>query len=208
MKYAIYDPATGRIDRMIRCPEQFLAANVGVGEQVLETEGAETNGTHYVNTAADAPQLVPFPPRPGPMYDWDWGSMAWVANLSAARASKVKSIEAGRETAIAAPILVAGVTLDADSVAQRNIASKLQEIAQRRALQQPMPADLLIWLDADNQLHTFDSQDALEAFLGQLTIAIAERATRAYAWSWTAKKAVADAQDAAAIQNVAETFPG
>lgn len=147
------------------------------------------------------------PPAPSLEHQWDWATRSWRANLSAARASKIKAIEAAFLAAMDAPIAHQGARLDADSVAQRNISAKLQEIAQRRALAMPMPAETLIWRDADNSLHTFNSQDDLANWLGALAIAISERGTRLYAWSWGQKALVQAAQDQPAIDLVSEVSP-
>jgi hypothetical protein len=147
------------------------------------------------------------PARPSPRHQWDWQSKSWVQNLSAARASKIQAIEASHAAAAVAPIQHQGARLDADVVAQYNISAKLQEIEQRRVLGVPMPAELLVWRDTDNALHVFATPDDLASWLGHLAIAIAERGTRLYLWSWGQKALALAAQDTTALEAVSEVSP-
>jgi hypothetical protein len=124
---------------------------------------------------------------PSPFHVWDAVGGVWVADLGQAKASKTKEIERERDRRMREPIAYLGSMFDADTRAQKNIADKLASIAQREALDRPLPAELLFWRDADNQMHTFADQAGYRAWLGGLAVVIEERATRAYAWSWELK---------------------
>lgn len=131
--------------------------------------------------------------QPSPFHGFDWTSKAWVADLAAIRTAKRSAIEAQREARIYAPVIVYdGANLDADATSQRNITEKLNDIARREQQSDPMPAQMLMWRDADNVDHTFADQAAYRSWLNGLAIALGLRGTQAYAWSW-AKKAALEA---------------
>jgi hypothetical protein len=72
--YAIYQTATGQIDRVVGVPDQACAQlNADPQHGVLEI-GAGDDSTHYVAGG----QLVAFPANPQPgAYTWDWSTHAW-----------------------------------------------------------------------------------------------------------------------------------
>ena len=91
------------------------------------------------------------------------------------------------ERRIAAPIEYQGRMLDSNARAQSNISNKINEINARIQTGQAMPESLMMWLDANNQVVTFDSQEQMRDWLQGLVIAITQRGTEAYAWSWQVK---------------------
>lgn len=79
MKYAIYDQGSGRISRVISCPEEFVALSCGEHEAALPVSN-ENDATHYVAGG----ELVPFPQRPSEYHEWDWNSMCWALDVAGA----------------------------------------------------------------------------------------------------------------------------
>lgn len=188
--YAVYDSTTGRIDRLISCPEASVAPSCAAGEQALPISD-ETDATHYIDVATQA--LVPFPAQPSPDYVWDWTSKAWQGDLAAAKTRKSGLIEVERDRRIVAAVMVYdGANLDADARAKDNLMAKLAEVNSRIAVNDPLPPEQLVWRDADNQMHAFADMTSYKAWLDGFAIAMGSRGTDAYAWSWQ-KKAALDA---------------
>ena len=126
-----------------------------------------------------------------PSYPCTWSpeSEQWVdaRDLKELIAVKLREVEDERDKRISAPIEYLGRTLDADARAQGNITDKINEINAREQIESPMPVATMIWRDAENTNVTFESQDAMKAWLQGLVIAITQRGTEAYAWSWEVK---------------------
>lgn len=79
MNYAIYDASSGRITRVLGCPEEYVAGSCNDSEAWLSCT-TENDSTHYVKDG----RLVPFPSQPSPYHTWNWASMEWIPNLDAA----------------------------------------------------------------------------------------------------------------------------
>jgi hypothetical protein len=77
--FAVFKMATGRIDRVVSCPAECIEPSLAADEDALVATN-ETDASHYVRNGA----LVPFPPRPGAAYQWNWQSMAWVLDTDLA----------------------------------------------------------------------------------------------------------------------------
>lgn len=126
-----------------------------------------------------------------PSYPCTWSpeSEQWVdaRDLKELIAMKLREVEDERDRRISSPIEYLGRTVDADARAQGNITDKINEINAREQIGSPMPVATMIWRDAENTNVTFESQDAMKAWLQGLVIAITQRGTEAYAWSWEVK---------------------
>jgi hypothetical protein len=70
---AIYNQQ-GRIDRLLSCPENLIAANIQAGEFWLEASENISDSTHRVVDNA----FLPYPPKPESYFVWDWSSNQWV----------------------------------------------------------------------------------------------------------------------------------
>jgi hypothetical protein len=63
MNFAIYDTATGRISRIVSCPENLSEAQLGDGESLLaDPAGLIRDDTHAINAGV----FVELPPPPEP----------------------------------------------------------------------------------------------------------------------------------------------
>jgi hypothetical protein len=183
--------ADGRIVRGCSANLQDLDSvrAVYAGELIEVAEPLFDCNGHYW----DGQAVQPKPAQPSPYHVFDWSTKTWGADLEAIRTAKRGAIEAQRELQIYAPLIVYdSINLDADARSQRNITEKLNDIALREQESDPMPAEMLMWRDADNVDHTFETQAAYRSWLNGLAIALGLRGTQAYAWSW-AKKAALDA---------------
>jgi hypothetical protein len=85
MRYAIFDTATGRVDRIIVAPVGVASASASCapGEDFVAANAGETDVTHYVQ----AFKLVAFPPKPNQWSAWNWTLKAWQTDASAAWAA-------------------------------------------------------------------------------------------------------------------------
>lgn len=186
MKFAIYN-TLGEIQYTGMCADDMISVQ-HVPEGCFLYQGpAEFNDLIDMTTH----ELIEGgkPDRPSEYHDWDPVARAWVGNKARLVASKSLALELERDVRINAPITYDGKVIDGFKRSQENIASKLATITQREALGLPdMPGPLLVWRDAANVTHTFPDQATYKAWLSGLAIALEERGTMAYAWSW-AKKA-------------------
>ncbi|MDB5730697.1 MAG: Phage tail assembly chaperone protein [Variovorax sp.] len=82
MKFAIFDMATGRIDRIIGCPGSEVEMNLGPTEDALAVS-TETDTSHYVKNR----KLVAFPPKASATAAWDFQNGAWKTDAQAAAAA-------------------------------------------------------------------------------------------------------------------------
>lgn len=163
----------------------------------LETIAEEAPSLdHY----RDGGQWVKRPDQPSLVHVFDWAAKTWVdpRTLDQLKAEKRVSIDAERARRSVAPIVYSERNVDADARAQKNISDKLAEIKAREDMGVVMPAELLLWRDADNLTVTFDTMAQMKVWLQGLVVAIAQRGTEAYVWAWQMKAlvdAAASAQD-------------
>lgn len=197
MKFTVYSKKTGEV----------LFSGEGQNPEVMEDEErAVALGVQKERGWIDeVGQFHPMPERPDVSFEWDWGVKQWVdkTTLEDLRSIKLAHVNKERERRIAAPIEYQGRMLDSNARAQSNISNKISEITAREAIGSVMPAEMLVWRDAENETITFESQDKMKNWLLGLLIAITERGTAAYAWSWQVKEqvnAVATREELDAIQ--------
>jgi hypothetical protein len=159
-----------------------------LGSRVVKwVSDAVTPSTHYVDVGVSHTDVCQIPTRPSPYHDFDYATHTWLERLGDAIAARKVEVNAERDRRNYLPITVNGVTLDADLVAQRNLSDKKAEADERIRLGIPMPTDLLIWKDCNNDLHTFDTLQDYADFISGFVVAMAERGTRLYVTSWAHK---------------------
>lgn len=184
MKFTVYSKSTGEV----------LFSGEGQNPEVFENdERAVALGVACPAGWVDAVgQHHPLPEQPSPDHVWSWETKEWTdpRTLAQFRAIKLHAIEQERDRRIGAPVAYQGRMVDADARAQSNITNKINEILAREQVGDPMPAAMMIWRDADNLNVTFADQGEMKAWLQGLVIAITQRGTEAYAWSWQMKAAV------------------
>lgn len=185
MIFTIYEKASGRIERVVSCPDDLVAHQYDP-ETHAHIEGSADDSQFYVGGG----EFVAMPERPSAHHVFDWDAKEWVdpRPVEFFKNAKRQEIERERVRRTAAPVEYDGKTLDADKTAQSNIANKLLEIDGRLAIGLDMPPELLVWRDYHNQNHTFATMEGYREWLHGLTIAISQRGTEAYAWSWAKKE--------------------
>jgi hypothetical protein len=203
--YALFEPLTGKIIRSGSSPTAAMAQlNAQPGLEMLLDCGDQVRpDRHYIVDGA----VLEVPARPSKAHRFDYASKSWQVDVNKIISTKRAEIEAHREATIYAPVIVYdGVNLDADATSQRNITEKLNDIARREQENTPMPAQMLVWRDADNVMHTFADQAAMRSWLNGLAIAVGARGAQAYAWSWEKKsqlEAITDPAELAAFDPAA-----
>lgn len=191
MKFAIYKSDTGQIDRILTCLEEHLAASTGAGESALEVADDVDDTTHYVQDGA----AVAMPPAPSQWHQFDFVTKAWVdgRSLEQAREEKRMAIEAERDRRLVAPVLVYdGKNLDAGEQDIKNLERKLAAANSRIARGEAPTPGSLVWRDYDNIIHEFPDLATYKDWLDGFVLALEDRNTAAWIWSWT-KKAQVDA---------------
>lgn len=181
MKFTVYKRDTGQVlfSGDGQNPEVFENEERAVALGVRRDAGwIDAVGSHHA-----------LPERPSIFHEWDWSTKQWVdaRPIEAILAQKVVQVNQERDRRISAPIEYLGRRVDANARAQSNITNKINEINARIQMGQEMPEGLMIWLDADNQVKTFGSQEEMRDWLQGLVIAITQRGTEAYSWSWQVK---------------------
>ena len=169
----------------------------------IEVAGDVTAQTHWIKdgvvTEYATKNYLNMPSYP---CTWSPESEQWVdaRDLKELIAMKLREVEDERDRRISSPIEYLGHLVDADARAQANITNKINEINARIQLGQLMPESLMMWLDANNQVVTFDSQEQMRDWLQGLVIAITQRGTEAYAWSWQVKDQLRSLESKDAIE--------
>jgi hypothetical protein len=186
MKFTIYKQATGEIVRWGDCLEDDIDLQAQEGEGVIP--GAALPGdAFYWDGAATQKE-----PRPGAEYEWDHVRKTWMGNLAKAKVAKHQEIEQERDRRLAAPVLVYdGKNLDAREQDIRNLEQKLATVQSRIDQGIAAPVDTLVWRDHDDQLHSFADLATYKTWLDGFAIALDERNTAAWSWSWQKKAELA-----------------
>lgn len=110
--------------------------------------------------------------------------------LLAAKARMKIAVERELRARIEAPIQVGDILLDGDATAQNNLQSKLTEMKARLDLGLATPVELLVWLDYDNGMHTWDTLAEYYAWLAGYAVLLSTRGTLLYRQSWLHKEAI------------------
>lgn len=165
MRYAIFDTATGRIDRIIVAPVGVASATASCrpGEDFVSAIDRETDATHYVEPTTMA--LVPFPPKPDPCCYWSWADKSWHTDFPKAKATRWADMKAARKAAIETPLVTPYGTFDADPESADNIirtAHLMQTEAQTLAPGQQPTVDFTL---ADNSVVTLSAGEMVEVAL-------------------------------------------
>lgn len=120
-------------------------------------------------------------------------------SLEELKQTKLQKIKTHMQVLKFSPIAYDGKLLDADEMAILNINGKLREIEASLALN--LPVENLVWRDADDEDHSWETVEAYHIWLQGLVIAISARGTLLYGISWhkqaelTALTDLADVQD-------------
>lgn len=187
MRYAIFEIATGQIDRIVTAPFS-VGDSCAPGEDFIAAENGELDTTHYVVNN----ELVELPTRPSLFHEWDATSRAWVGNVVRVRAYRHKQIEDARDKRLNEPVIeYNGMLLDAGPQAKQNLQDKVTATNSRIARGTPTPVQTLVWKDHENQIHAFSDLVAYRDWLEGFVIELENRGMQAWAWSWQLKDRLA-----------------
>lgn len=194
----VYSPTTGQIFSVVQIPPEISDETVALpGSNTMRgtLETLQDPGSWFVDLSGNTPELARR--TPVPLTAGKWISVDAYSGQQTEFPSEIILEEASLLIAAElrkranAPITVDGVTFDADKTAQENIKAKLTEISALRRLNQTMPTELLVWRDFHNTSHTFSDMESLERVLSRVVVAIAQRGTELYIWSWQVKASIA-----------------
>lgn len=189
MKFAIYDD-TGVILRTGDVPEEDIPNYAQTGEHIYK---GDCEFVDLIDVATGTVIPNGMGSRPGPLYTWDATNRKWVEPPAVARARLKVAIETERDRRIFSLLTIDSADYDADARSQQNLADKLASITSREQLGlAPMDPSVCVWRDHANVTHSFADQSTYKTWLSNFAVALADRGTSAYSWSWQ-KKASLDA---------------
>lgn len=84
-------------------------------------------------------------------------------------------------------ILIGEILLDADFASQSNVKSKIEEIRAREEIELGVDHGNLLWRDANNQTHYWNSVAEYKSWLAIVAVKMVERGTNIYKAAWTHK---------------------
>ncbi len=172
------------MDASLDQPSDAMALRGGVIQEIPHT--LSNPGDYYWDTVTETLELKGL--QPTKYHVFNYVTHLWEApqSIEQLKADKKAAVEAEFVRRVYAPITYDSKLLDADFNSQFNLSSKIAELAARDT-GTPLPVDQLIWRDANNITHTFADLATYRAWLNGLVIAISERATVSYMWSWQKK---------------------
>lgn len=147
------------------------------------------------------------PARPGENYLWDQLTVAWVPDYDRVRAELSRQLEQERSRRNQYAIEVNAAMFDGNNTAQTNLKNKIEEVRSRIELGIAMPAELLVWRDANNQTHSWPDINSYYQFLQTYAIALADRGTRLYIKMWQHKAAIQALIDANTAVEQVQAYP-
>lgn len=135
------------------------------------------------------------PQRPGSDYEWDWATKEWVSKNSIEdyRQIAIAKINKERSLRLASPVEYQGHWVDAHATAMGNITSKIAELNALAELGVEPDVESLYWRNADNQNVWFAAASEMKAWLLGLVVAVSQRNSAVYSWSWAKKEAASSA---------------
>lgn len=206
MKYVIGYDGDGRILFAQKSP---VASHVPDGLLSIEvTEGIYNLVVHSIGTerffvSREHNSIVGSEARPSRYHVFNWTTKQWEEDIATAVISRKAEIDIERARRNQDVIIYDGKRLDADAVAQKNLADKLAGVKERIRLGVGMAPELMVWKDADNILHVWDTLQEYCDWLAGLAIALEDRGTRIYTAAWAHKSAI-DLKAAVSISEVIE----
>lgn len=129
-------------------------------------------------------------PAPSFNYTLNQVTKAWIPNYDVVQAQLSRELDRERIERNQYAIAVNGVMFDGDKVAQDNLKNKIEEVRSRIDLGIGMPAELLVWRDANNTTHAWGNINEYYAWLQSFAVALSDRGTRLYLAMWAHKAAI------------------
>lgn len=195
MKYAIGYNEDGKILFAQSSPAD-IEAPVGLSKLDV-TEGIYRIVAPHIGisperfyVSAQLGTVVGIAERPSQYHSFNWTTKKWEEDLQLAQSAKRAEIDLERQRRNLLPIEVNEILLDADLVAQKNLADKLAGVKERIRLGLGMLPALMVWKDANNVVHSWASLQNYCDWLAGYVIALEDRGTRIYAHAWSLKAAL------------------
>lgn len=159
----------------VECPDGMI--------QFAECGDVHKCTKYAFDKESDKFYFVGDPPSPFHVFDGD----EWVIDDIIARESKKRELDKIFRNLSTDPLPVNEILIDTDSLSQKNIYDKIQEVRERVRLNIPMQQDFLVWKGANNQVYAFQDLQSYLDWLSVSVIAISERNTRLYVAAWQHK---------------------
>ncbi len=161
MKWAVYNVATGEIQRIVMCNAEYAELQAGAGEAVVYAEeGGPDELSAYVLdgilTAYTPEQVQAKSQRPAWSSGWSNSTMSWVdpRDLAQHKEDRWTYIKTRRDQAEGSPFTWSTYTFDGDSSSQQRIQGAVQLAVLATQAQQPFSID---WTLFDNTVATLDA---------------------------------------------------
>jgi hypothetical protein len=193
MLFVIYDDTTGRIKRTgFAADMDGISDNVGTGEEGLAIDDGiyASEETHYVDIAV--PELVEKDARPTPYadyYEYDYGTHAWVGNVTLLKAYMVTAVNTERDERVDADLFY-DFWVDCSPTSIATLDAKIAEIeALVEEINPPgiydtIYDDYLAFKGIDDVLNTYADTIAFLQWAGGLRYFYSQRRSQAYLWSY------------------------
>jgi len=152
----------------------------------------------YWDSASGAWAVMP-PGEKG--WTFNWATKEWEdpRTLDDLKRQALAAIEKEKVTRKSAPVEYQGRRVDAHATAMGDITSKLAELSALAELGLEVDPESLSWRDAENRTVAFTTAAEMKAWLMGLVVAVSQRNSAVYSWSWAEKELVRAAQTAAEV---------
>ncbi|MGA1046954.1 MAG: hypothetical protein ACO3UU_03015 [Minisyncoccia bacterium] len=111
-------------------------------------------------------------------------------NLASAKEYAIRYINTKRRTEAQSTIFYNNIEVEADSISQSIMSLKLVEVRKTISQGLTIPPEELVWRDAANHTHSFNSLTEYEAWISGVLTAISKRNSEIYSDSWTKKSLI------------------
>lgn len=129
-------------------------------------------------------------PKPSEWHVMNKLTKEWIPNYDGLVQYKSQLLDQERARRNQYTIEVSAAMFDGNNTAQTNLKNKIEEVRSRIELGIAMPAELLVWRDANNKTHSWPDINSYYQFLQSYAIALADRGTRLYIKMWQHKAAI------------------
>lgn len=191
MKHLIYDKVTGRVERVVSCPDEFLALQYDADTQGSVPSDANDDLVYIENGS-----VVFKLPKPSDNHTFNYATKQWqdprtLDDIKAAQWIKVKQ---ARSSAEYAGFTWEGSTFDSDALSQNRItgAASLAQIA--GSFDAPFTID---WVLADNTVRALDRLEML-----QVGVALGAHVATQFAKGVTLRAQIEAATTAAEVEAI------
>lgn len=202
-EYTIYDRLTGEVMQILTAGPETLWIDMRAGQSFVlgrldPADGYFDGDAWTLYTPAQAAAKAD---RPSYWHRWSNSAMGWLDARArdALIADLSDRVNARREAVLRLPILVDQLEIDADAMSVAMLQGRISAMRERVLAGLTVSHDTLVWRDAGNVTHAWDSQGDYLAWLVAAALAIEARSTAIYMYSWNLKAKLEAADDPASI---------